>query len=168
MYRERLHRPLMIGPGVPVPAGVYDTDRASLWLRTGSSRRFRFNGTVSYGGLYDGTAWQTSLSLGGKASRFLHAFLDYNLLDASLAHGRFEIHNLGVRADVLFSPDLALMLVGQWDNLSEDFGMNFRLRWTPRPDRELVIVFSQNVSTLAGWQPLGSRLVSKAAWTFRF
>ncbi|WP_221029121.1 carbohydrate binding family 9 domain-containing protein [Actomonas aquatica] len=168
VYREAITQPFFIGPGVLVPTGVHDTQRFSAWFGTSSARPWGVRTEVSQGGFYNGESWETSLSLEMRALDHFHLSLDHGYFQVDLPQGEFDIHNAGLRADVLFSPDLNLSLVANWDSLSEDLGANVRLRWTRTPGQDVFLVFNQNISTEHSWRALQTGVSAKAVWSFRF
>jgi hypothetical protein len=64
------------------------------------------------------------------------------------------------------SPDLQLNSYVQYDNGSESFGTNTRLRWTFSPLGELFVVYNHNVAhELFSGTPPGSA-IDRRRWTF--
>jgi hypothetical protein len=67
------------------------------------------------------------------------------------------------------TPNLIWNLTQQYDNVSDEFGVNSRLRRTITPGRDLFFVFNYGADTSEGrWRPTLSQVSSKLVWTFRF
>lgn len=58
--------------------------------------------------------------------------------------------------------------VGQYDNVSHEFGVNSRMRWAVQPGSDLFLVFNHNADTENGWHSQVSELSAKHGWTFRY
>ena len=86
-----------------------------------------------------------------------------------------------MRLRINVSPDLQLTSFVQYDNESESFGTNTRLRWTFHPLGDLFVVYNHNIlRELMPADPILSRpadrrwtfasneLLVKAQYTFRY
>jgi hypothetical protein len=62
-----------------------------------------------------------------------------------LAEGRFTQDLFGTRVRLNVSPDLQVNSYLQYDNSSDSFGANTRLRWTFSPLGDLFIVYNHNL-----------------------
>lgn len=65
-----------------------------------------------------------------------------------LASGDFTQQVVGTRIRVNVSADLQFNSYLQYDNESESFGTNTRVRWTFSPVGDLFVVYNHNVRTL--------------------
>ena len=73
------------------------------------------------------------------------------------------------RVSYTFSPDLQLSLLGQYDNISHQLGVNFRIKWIVQPGDEVFFIVNQGYDTsLDRFRPTQNDTSMKAAWTFRF
>lgn len=54
---------------------------------------------------------------------------------------------IGTRFRLNISPDLQVNSFLQYDNVSESFGTNTRLRWTFNPLGDLFVVYNHNLKT---------------------
>ena len=100
---------------------------------------------------------------------------------ARLAEGDFTQEVVGTRFRVNVSPDLQFNSYLQYDNESDDFGTNTRLRWTFSPLGELFVVYNHNVarelftgeppgSAIARrrWELASNELLVKLQYAFRY
>ncbi len=63
---------------------------------------------------------------------------------------------------------LSWNLVGQYDNVSNEFGVNSRIRWAVQSGSDLFLVFNHNADTEQGGHSKVSELSTKLGWTIRF
>ena len=75
----------------------------------------------------------------------------------------------GRSVETTFSPDLQVSVLGQYDNLSAELGVNFRLKWIVQPGNEVFFIVNQGYDTsFDRFRPTENETSMKAAWTFRF
>src|SRR5206468_851021 len=98
----------------------------------------------------------------------------YDQTFAHLKEGNFAARLFSVRFNYAFNPLLTLSNLAQYDNDSNNVGLQSRIRWILRPGREIFLVFNQ------GWiredDGLGSiryraadrSIAAKAQYTLRF
>ena len=78
---------------------------------------------------------------------------------------RFLVDELAARIDYAFSPTLFGAVAGQWNSEDEEFIVNFRLNWIPRPGSDVFLVINQAAdSEDAGWNPQRTTVLSKLVW----
>jgi len=73
---------------------------------------------------------------------------------------------IGMRFRVNVSPDLQVNSYLQYDNESEDFGTNTRLRWTFSPLGELFIVYNHNLARELVTGDVPSTMFDRRRWRF--
>jgi hypothetical protein len=67
-----------------------------------------------------------------------------------------------------FSPDLTVSSYIQYDNVTDSFGTNTRLRWTFRPLGDLFIIYNYNVVDLGDrFASDTNQLLVKLRYAFR-
>lgn len=71
-----------------------------------------------------------------------------------------------LRTDVNITTRHAGNLVLQWDNVSEELGLNARLRWTVAPGRDLYLVFDRLMDASDSYANLSSDTTFKLAWNW--
>ena len=167
--RERLDVPFEIRPGNVIPAGDHRTTRISMELE--SSRARRFSGAISagLGGFYHGSRNDFEAEIEWRPSRHAHLGASYEIRDIQLPGGDFRVHLATLRLALLFSTRLSINTLAQYDNDSDELGVNVRLKWTVGPGKEVFLVLNE------GYDTGDSRFVrrqgdatAKAAWTFIF
>lgn len=91
------------------------------------------------------------------------------LREITLPQGDFQVRLGSARISYTFSPDLQFSLLGQYDNLSESMGVNFRIKWTPQPGHDFFLVLNQGYDTTSEKiRPTLGDASIKGTWTLRF
>ncbi len=168
--REQLFEPFEILPGIVIPPGDYRYERYLVSFGTSLDRPLDLQGLISTGPFFDGTRQDYELSLGWRPGSRFNARIDYEINDLELPAGRFTVHVARVGLNVNFSPRLIWNTIAQFDNVSEDLGLNSRLRWTLAPGRDLFLVLNHGIDTLAddGAAAEGTAIIAKLNWNFLF
>lgn len=96
----------------------------------------------------------------------LEATYQYN--DIALEEGDFQTHLARFQVNLQFTPDLAWITLVQWDNQSEDLGINSRLRWIIEDGREIFLVFNQDLDTQDRIRVKSTEPLLKIFWSIRF
>ena len=74
-----------------------------------------------------------------------------------------------VRVNIQFTPTISWTTLTQYDNVSDEIGINSRLRWIIVPGSDLFIVLNQGLSVEDGRLHRGvTEPRVKLGWTFRF
>ncbi len=168
-HRETYDTTFTLLPGVSVPAGAHDWD--DFQLEVGTSRSRPVDGYVRWrhGGFLNGHADAYQATLGLRPSPALSFKFSGQLNHIRLPGGAFIVRTGSARVSYTFSPDLQLSLLGQYDNLSNSLGVNFRLKWTPHPGNDFYLVVNQGYDTTdAHLRPTQSDASLKGTWTWRF
>jgi hypothetical protein len=172
---EVVQRPFTLysepGRTVVVAAGDYQFSETSLGLGTGNQRQF--SGAINYthGEFYNGSRNNIGASFTWTQSRHFLLSLSQDFNDISLPQGDFITRLSSVSAQVAFSSTLFWVSLLQYDNLSEEFGINTRLQWIPKAGQEGFIVLNYNLQDKDKdnqFQAAASDLSIKFKYTFRF
>jgi hypothetical protein len=165
---ERLVAPFDVAPGVVISPGRYHHVRYRLEVEFAAKRRLSGQATWWFGTFFDGTLHQLQLSAAWNPLPLMTAELEAERDIGRLAAGDFARDLVGARVKLNFSPDLQLNSLLQYDNETNSFGSNTRLRWTFNPLGELFVVYNHNISKLTdGWTFAGNELLLKAQYAFR-
>jgi hypothetical protein len=167
--RERLDHPFEIHPGIVIPARDYHQSAAHAQFRSTPSRPVTANFEWRQGGFLGGRRSNYEAEIGWKPSHHLELAASYKLFDIRLPQGDFAVRIASAKAVYNFSPDLQLSLLGQFDNVSHQLGVNFRVKWIVEPGNEIFLVVNQGYDTTGDrFLPTQNDTSLKAAWTFRF
>jgi hypothetical protein len=161
--------PFAIRPGIVVPTGEHRWNSGQIQVGTSRSRRMDAVVRWRHGGFLTGQADDYQLAVGYRPSSQLQFNLNTSLRDIRLPQGDFQVRLVSAKAVYTFSPDVQVSVLGQYDNLSEQLGVNFRLKWIVQPGNEVFFIVNQGYDTsLDRFRPTQNETSMKAAWTFRF
>jgi hypothetical protein len=167
--REVLENPFEIQEGVVIPDGSYTFTRVRGEVGSSSGRPISFGTAVEGGDFFDGD--RLDLELWAELRPSPHFFLSvgWERNDVDLPGGAFVVNIVQSRVDLLLTPDIAWTNFIQWDDVTDSFGINSRLRWIVEPGNELFLVLNQAFDTTDGrFDGTSTELTTKLGWTFRF
>jgi hypothetical protein len=144
---ERLSEPFEIADGVVLPEGRYHFNRYRAEFEFAAKRILSGQATWWFGPFYDGHLHQFKLSGAWKPSALFIVELNGEHDIGKLREGNFTQTVVGTRLKLNVSPDLQLASLVQYDDESDSFGSNSRLRWTFKPLGDLFIVYNHNIRT---------------------
>ena len=171
---ERITEPFEIADNVTIPPGAYHFRRFRLEGGLAAKRRFNAQATWWFGGFYNGYLNQYQLTGAWKPSPLFIVELSGERDVGHMPQGHFVQDVFGTRLRLNISPDLQLASFLQYDNGSEAFSTNTRVRWTFNPLGDLFIVYNHALRTR---DPLSLRreiafgsnqLLAKVQYAFRY
>jgi hypothetical protein len=172
---ERLVAPFEIAEDVIIPPGSYHWNRYRLEAALASKRRFSGQFTWWFGEFYSGTLDEFIATASWKPSALFIMEFNATRNVGRLAEGDFTQQVIGTRARVNVSPDLQFNSYLQYDNTTDSFGSNTRIRWTFSPLGELFVVYNHNVRELAPtpgvpreWRFDSNQLLVKLQYAWRY
>ena len=167
--REQLFEPFEIVDGVIIPVGDYKFQKVEVRVRTARERELSGNFTLTAGEFYDGERLELRSEIVWKPSPLFNTSFLYEYNNVDLPVGDFDTHVVQLNLNFNFSPKLYWNITNQYDNVSDSFGINSRIRWNVRPGNDIYLVFNQEVDTFGGrWHPSKRQLNTKINWTLRF
>jgi len=168
-YRDVVDEPFEMWPGVVIPRGDCGFWQFKPSVQTSAARPVSAAFGLRHGDFYSGRQTAYRPSLDWRPSRYLTVGAAYDLRQVRLPQGDFDVHLASLRLNLALTPDLTWSTVVQYDNKSDDVGLNSRIRWTFRPGNDVFFVVNQ------GWdygdarfRRLQTELVLKVGATFRF
>ena len=142
---ERLIAPFTIAPGVTIPAGAYHWHRYRLEGGLAAKRRLSGQATWWFGPFYTGTLNEMILTTAWKPSALFNVELNATRNVGRLRGGAFSQDLIGTRVRINVSSNLQFNSYAQYDNQSDTFGANTRIRWTFSPLGDLFVVYNHNL-----------------------
>jgi len=130
---------------VVISPGDYRWEALRIGGRSGQQRRVSIGGSLTTGDFYNGTSTVYNLNSDWRPSERLRFRVSYNVNDVKLPEGDFTTRLSSLRAELILSSTLSWVNLIQYDNFSENIGLNSRLHWIPQAGREGFIVFNHNV-----------------------
>ena len=172
---ERLVEPFEIADDVIIPPGSYHWNRYRLEAQFASKRRFSGQFTWWFGDFYSGTLDEYIATASWKPSALFIMEFNATRNVGHLAEGNFLQQVIGTRARVNVSPDLQFNSYMQYDNTTDSFGSNTRVRWTFSPLGELFVVYNHNIRELnptpgtpREWRFDSNQLLVKLQYAWRY
>jgi hypothetical protein len=95
----------------------------------------------------------------------------YDWNDIALPQGDFILRLSSIDTQVALSSTLYWITLAQYDNISEELGVNTRLQWIPRAGQEAFIVLNYNMQDVDRdntFNTAFSDISIKFRYTFRF
>lgn len=130
---------------VAIPAGNYSYDTYDFSLGTGNQREFSASLRSEFGDFYDGDQIGIFSSFNWNQSRYFAMALNYDWTDISLPQGDFTARLTSLNTQVAFTTNLYWISLLQYDNISENMGLNTRIQWIPEAGQEALIVLNYNM-----------------------
>jgi hypothetical protein len=169
LNKEGLSSPFEISPGIVLPEGLYTFNRYGAFFGTSPARSIALEASVWDGDFYNGTRFFTFAGATWRPSKHFSVGGSYEFNDIKLAQGNFITRLMTLQSDVVFTNSLAWTTLVQFDNLSDNLGINSRLHWNPEAGRDVFFVINYNLlDTEAGFVSTHSDITLKAGYTFRF
>lgn len=171
MYREQLTEPFEISDGVIIPPGRYEWDRFCFRGGTGQQRKLRVNGFACGGEFYDGDRETFSANVTWRPNKHIRFETGYRIDDVTLPYGDFKINLATIRADIAFTASWYWENFIQYDDVSDNLGINSIMRWIPKAGREFVLVANRefiDIDETRDFTSKSSDLAAKFSYTFRF
>jgi hypothetical protein len=128
---------------VTVPAGNYTSYLAGLDYQTKPGRRVSIGGSLEGGGLYDGTQITLRSSMQWKASQHLTIFQGYETARVSFPRESFQTQILQTRINYALNTKFFVNSLLQYDNASEELGLNLRLNYLFSEGTEMFLVYNE-------------------------
>jgi hypothetical protein len=140
---ELVPEPFHIFRDIPIPMGRYRENRAGAEISTKPGRSLSSTLTVSHGGFFGGRRFEVSPSLLWKLNKHftLLQVLGSNFieLDDESLHFYVTRTRIAYSLDTSFSVSALL----QYDNSSQEFGINFRAGYLFKEGTELFVVYNE-------------------------
>lgn len=173
--KEVVARPFTIyrkpGRQVVIQPGTYEFNEKQFNLRTGRQREFAFGFTHLTGDFYNGERTNIGSYFAWNQSRYFTMSINHDWNDIELPAGDFITRLSSVSTQVAFSPTLYWVSLLQYDNISEELGVNTRLQWIPRAGQDGFVVLNYNMQDFDKdnqFETAYSDLSIKFKYTFRF
>lgn len=176
-FKEVLRQPFTIyrasdgSRSITIPAGEYSWDGFFLGLLWGGQRKIAGGVQLQGGDFYDGTQFQKNGNVTWRPNRNFALTFRFTENRIELPGGNFTLRLYGLTSQYAFSSTLSWSNLIQYDNISENLGLNSRLHWIPKAGQQAFLVLNWGltdadkdnhfVSTVAD-------LSLKFNYTFRF
>ncbi len=159
------------GRQVQMLPGDYEFDEITASFNTANQREFSGGLAYTTGDFYNGSRNNINASLTWIQSRYFVMSTSYDWNNIELPQGDFITRLTSLSTQVAFSSTLFWVSLLQYDNLSEELGINTRLQWIPKAGQEGFIVLNYNLQDKDkdnSFVSATAELSVKFRYTFRF
>jgi hypothetical protein len=156
---------------IAVQPGRYDFNEQQISVSSGGQRRISGRLNYLHGDFYNGSRTNVGGGVTWSQSRHFVLSVNYDWNNISLPQGDFITRLASVSTQVAFSSTLYWISLIQYDNVSEELGINTRLQWVPRAGQEGFIVLNYNLEDKDknnSFNSAYSDISVKFRYTFRF
>jgi hypothetical protein len=144
--REVVRAPFTVyrepGRTVSIQPGDYSFSEWAYSIGTGNQREFSGSAFWASGSFYNGDHDNIGVNFNWNQSRWFQLGLNYNWDDIRLPQGDFTVRLARLNTQVAFSSTLFWVSLVQYDNVSEQLGINTRLQWIPKAGQEGFVVLN--------------------------
>ncbi|TAJ93337.1 MAG: hypothetical protein EPO31_03805 [Gammaproteobacteria bacterium] len=157
------------GKSLPLQPGLYSFYRYGVWMESSPARPISGMLEVFNGEYFNGQRFSVEGALTWRPNmRFsLGGAFDFN--DFTVQGLHFITRQYSLKSDIVFSNTLSWTNILQFDNVSDNLGINSRLHWIPQAGRNVYFVINYNaIDSEEGFRSTASELTFKANYTFRF
>ena len=130
---------------VVIPSGSYTFNEARFFLNTGGHRKFSANTSLWVGEYYDGDHVELRTSFTWRPNNHLEFGLTHNENSIELPSGDFKVRQINLQANFSLNTRWSWNNYIQYDNVSENMGLNSRLRYIPEAGQQAILVFNYGV-----------------------
>ncbi|GHF23023.1 hypothetical protein GCM10017044_16790 [Kordiimonas sediminis] len=141
--KDNLDEEFEIVDGVIIPIGDYKYNYWSLNLETAEFRPVSVEAQLSKGDFYSGEKTRMAMTVNYQPIKYFKISGRYAQNDITLIEGDFITRIMSLRTDVAFNSEWSWITKVQYDNVSDEGGVNSRLRYNPQPGRDLYFVVNQ-------------------------
>lgn len=168
---ENLLEDFEISDGVIIPAGEYSFSYNEISIGSSNSRVANVDFGMRDGDFYTGTIRGYTAAVSWRPSKHFSGSLSYNVDFVDLPEGEFDNRVTSADLTIAFASELSWVNLIQFDNVSNDLGIDSRFRWVPEPGRNYYLVLSYNMNRNEfddRWSTTRTGLTAKLDHTFRF
>jgi hypothetical protein len=141
---DRLPFDWEVSEGVVLPGGSYSFTNYRVQFETASHRPWGAQLEWGFGPFYSGRLDDIEAGFRFNIKGYASFELDANFVRGRLPEGDFSENVYQLKADVFLTPRLGLMNYVQYDDISNELGLNVRFRWEIKPGNIVYLVYSKN------------------------
>lgn len=133
--------------GISMPDGEHSFERYGLFFRTASFRKFRGQLRIEDGGYFDGDRLSINPELEWRPNEHLAFSLEYRYSKYDFPGGQeATTRQITFENEISFNSKMSLVTLAQYDNLSEDIGINSRFRYNLSAGQDIWFVLNHNMN----------------------
>ena len=155
-----LPSPLHLYKNISVPAGGYRFSSHTIAVTSPGNHRITYTGTAQWGDYYTGTLNSFGVTAEYRPNPHLDVGLNDTLDRFRLPQGNFDIDLAGLQVSYAFNRELNATTFVQANTAdTKAVSVNFRVRYTFRPDSDLYVIYNLGTrfQSLAAGNPMNLR-----------
>ncbi len=170
LEREVLEEGFDLFDKIFVAPGDYSYVRYGAFIQTARFREISIQGGFELGDFLNGRRTTLYGELKWTPAPRFNIEANYRSNDVMLPTGNFTARVMSLRSEIAISNRWSFIPLAQFDNVSNELGINLRLRWHPFRGSDLFLVWSKNMlrDMENRFQSLYQETVLKGTYTFRF
>ena len=157
--------------GISIPAGEHSFERYIWFIRTARHRGLSFQMRFDDGGFFNGDRFHVRPEVEWRPNEHLYFRLRYDYNKFEFPDAEAITRLISFENDVVFNSKLSIRTIAQYDNISDDIGINTRFRYNRAAGQDFWFVLNHNMTE----DPIEDRFRSvqtsaaaKIRYTFRF
>ncbi len=157
--------------GIVVPGGDFRFNRHAISLRSAGHRPLSGRLDLRFGDFLNGERTRIRPELEWVPNRHLRFAVEYDYNRYDFPEASAVTREVTVRNGIAFNSALSLQTLAQYDNVSDDIGLNMRFRYNPAAGQDIWFVLNHNWVRDPLERRFRSRETSAAAkvrFTFRY
>ena len=139
-----------VADGVVLPRGAYAFTNYAVQFETASHRAWGGRVEWAFGPFYSGHYDNVEAGFRVKLKGYATFDLDANFVRGRLPEGTFKENVYQLKVDLYLSPRLGLMNYVQYDDVSNELGLNTRFRWEITPGNVVYLRLLEELGTALG------------------
>jgi hypothetical protein len=133
--------------GISTLDGEHSFERYGLFFRTASFRKFRGQLRIEDGGYFDGDRLSVNPELEWRPNEHLAFSLEYRYSKYDFPGGqKATARQITFENEISFNSKMSLVTLAQYDNLSDDIGINSRFRYNLSAGQDIWFVLNHNMN----------------------
>jgi hypothetical protein len=132
--------------GIIIPPGEYSFNRIGTFIRSAGHRKWSLQLRVDDGGYFNGDKLHISPEIEFRPNEHLSFQLKYDYNDFDFPGVSAITRQITFENEISFNAKLSLVTLAQYDNISEDIGINSRLRYNLSAGQDLWFVVNHNMA----------------------
>ncbi len=156
---------------VVIPAGEYEFYQSYIFPNSAGQRKLSGSMSIQLGEYYNGDRIQAGVNTTWRPNRRLELGLNYNENSIKLPAGDFKVRLISMQANIAFNSTWSWSNFLQYDNVSENMGLNSRLSWSPAQGQQGFLVFNygaQDIDKDNNFSATATDLSLRFTYTFRY
>jgi hypothetical protein len=164
---EGLRESFALTDDIEIDSGVYWWNSWNGSFSTFQGRPFSMEGELSYGGFFEGNAFQAELGMLWRANKSMNLELSYGQNRINYNGASLNSDQLVSRLEYAFSPNAFGSVVAQWNNFEQEMILNMRLRWIPKIGTDVFLIVNDLLNQETGtWETERATVLGKVIWRF--